>query len=58
VKYVNGRRTGLVTFCIETASNSGILKEKYKEGIEVSGRRGRRRRKILDDHKERRDTLI
>jgi hypothetical protein len=27
MKYVNGRRTGLVTFCVETAFN-GLLNEK------------------------------
>jgi len=27
-KYVNGRRTGLVTFCVETASYNGLLKER------------------------------
>jgi hypothetical protein len=32
MKYVNGRRTGLVTFCIETAFYNGLLKEIYKEG--------------------------
>jgi hypothetical protein len=32
------------------------LKERYvKGGIEVTGRRGRRRRKLLDDLKERRE---
>jgi hypothetical protein len=30
MKYVNGRRTGLVTFCVETASYNGLLKERYK----------------------------
>jgi hypothetical protein len=54
MKYVNGRRTGLVTFCVETAFYNGLLKEKYKGGIEVTGRRGRRRRQLLDDLKERR----
>jgi hypothetical protein len=56
MKYVNGRRTGLVTFCVETASYNGLLKGRYKGGggIEVTGRRGRRRRKLLDDLKERR----
>jgi hypothetical protein len=29
-KYVNGRRTGLVTFCVETAFYNGLLKERYK----------------------------
>jgi len=28
MKYVNGRRTGLVTFCVETAFYSGLLKER------------------------------
>ena len=50
-----GRRTGLVTFYLETAFYSGLLKERYKVwGIEVTGRQGRRRRKLLDDLKERR----
>ena len=53
MKYVNGRRTGLVTFYVETAFYNGLLKEKYG-GIEVTGRQGRRRRKLLGDLKERR----
>jgi hypothetical protein len=32
MKYVNGRRTGLVTFYVETAFYSGLLKERYKGG--------------------------
>jgi hypothetical protein len=28
MKYVNGRRTGLVTFCVETAFYKRILKER------------------------------
>jgi hypothetical protein len=44
IKYVNGRRTGLVTFCEKTAFYNGLLKERQKGGIEVTGRRGRRRR--------------
>ena len=32
MKYVNGRRTGLVTFCVETAFYNALLKERYKEG--------------------------
>ena len=54
MKYVNGRRIGLVTFCVETAFHNGLLKERYKRGKEVTGRRGRRRRKLLDDLEERR----
>ena len=30
MKYVNGRRAGLVTFCVETAFYNGLLKERYK----------------------------
>jgi hypothetical protein len=30
-----------------------VVEGKIKEGIEVTGRRGRRRRKLLDDLKER-----
>jgi hypothetical protein len=54
MKYVNGRRTGLVTFCVETAFYNGLLKERYKGGIGETGRQGRRRRKLMDDLKERR----
>jgi len=35
-KHVNGRRTGLVTFCVETAFYTGLLKERYKGWIEVT----------------------
>jgi hypothetical protein len=31
-----------------------VTEEKIKGGIEVTGRRGRKRRKLLDDRKERR----
>jgi len=30
MKYANGRRTGLVTLCVETAFYNGLLKERYK----------------------------
>jgi hypothetical protein len=30
MKYLNGRQTGLVAFCVETAYYNGLLKEKYK----------------------------
>jgi hypothetical protein len=32
-----------------------VIEGKIKGGIEVTGRRGRRRRKLLDDFKERRN---
>jgi hypothetical protein len=32
MKYANGRRTGLVTFYVETAFYKGLLKEGYKGG--------------------------
>ena len=35
-----------------------VIEGKIKTGIEVKGRRGRRRRKLLDDLKERKDTVI
>jgi hypothetical protein len=54
MKYVNRKRTGLFTSSVETAFYSGLLKERYKGGIEVTGRQGRRHRKLLDDLKERR----
>jgi len=31
-----------------------VIEEKIKKAVEVTGRRGRRRRKLLDDLKERR----
>jgi hypothetical protein len=54
MKYINERRTGLVTFCVETAFYNGLLKGKIQGGIEGTGRQGIRRRKLLDDLKERR----
>jgi hypothetical protein len=54
MKYVNGRRTGLVTFCVETAFYNGVIEGKIKWGIEETGRRGRSRRKLLNDLTERR----
>jgi hypothetical protein len=30
MKYVNGRRTGLFTFCVEIAFYNGLLNERYK----------------------------
>jgi hypothetical protein len=44
----------LVTFCVETAFYKKVIEGKIKGGIEVTGRRGRKRRKSLDDRKERR----
>jgi len=44
----------LVTFCVETAFYKRVIEGKIKGGIEVTGRRGRRRRKLLDDLKEKR----
>jgi hypothetical protein len=32
MKYVNGRRTGFVTFYVETAFYNGLLKERYRVG--------------------------
>jgi hypothetical protein len=32
MKYVNGRRTELVTFCVETAIYNGLSNEIYKRG--------------------------
>ena len=49
MKYVNGRRNGLVAFCVQR-----VIEGKIKGGIEVTGRQGRRRRNLLDDLKERR----
>ena len=43
----------MVTFCVETAFLQRVIEGKIKGGREVTGRRGRRRRKLLDDLKER-----
>ena len=43
MKYVNGRRTGLVTFCVETAFYNGLLKERYKRGGDRSDRKTRKK---------------
>jgi hypothetical protein len=51
MKYVNGRRTGLITFCCILQR---VIEGKIQGGIEVTGRQGKRRRKLLDDFKERR----
>jgi hypothetical protein len=50
MKYVNGRQTGLVTFCLLQRVTEG----KIQGGIEVTGRQRSRHRKLLDDLKERR----
>jgi membrane protein implicated in regulation of membrane protease activity len=44
----------LVTFYVKTAFYKGVTEGKIQGGIEVTGRQGRRRRKLLDDLKERR----
>ena len=43
MKYANGRRTGLVTFCVETAFYNGLLKEGYKGGEDRSDRKTRKK---------------
>jgi hypothetical protein len=52
MEYVTGRLNVLVIFCIEIAYCDRLLKERSKGGIKVTGRRGRRRRKLLGDLKE------
>jgi hypothetical protein len=52
MKYVNGRRTGHILR--RNCLLQRIIEEKIQGGIKVTGRRGRRRRKLLDDLKERR----
>jgi hypothetical protein len=54
MKYVNVRRNGLVTFFLETAFYKRVVEGKIQGGIDVTGRQGRRSRKLLDDLKERR----
>jgi hypothetical protein len=52
MKYVNGRQTGLVTFYVETAFSQRVIEGKIEGCIEVTGRRRRRHRELLDDLKE------
>jgi hypothetical protein len=54
MKYVNGRRTGLVTLVGRNCLLQRVIEGKIQGGIEATGRQGRRRRKLLDDFKERR----
>jgi len=51
MKYVNGRRTGLVTFLRRNCLLQRVIVGKIQGGIEVTGRQGRRLRKLLDDLK-------
>ena len=44
----------MVTFLRRNCRLQGVIEGKIKWGIEVTGRRGRIRRKLLDDLKERR----
>jgi len=44
----------LVTFCVQNCLLKRVIEGKIKGRIEVKGRRGRGRRKLLDDLKERR----
>jgi hypothetical protein len=52
MKYENGRLTGLVRSYVETAYY--VIEGKIKGQIEVTRRPGRRRKKLLDDLKDRR----
>ena len=48
MKYVNGKLTGLVTFMRRNCLLQRVIEGKTRGGIEVTGRQGRRRRKLLD----------
>jgi hypothetical protein len=41
----------LITFCVETAFLRQVIERKIKGGIGLTGRRRRRRRKLLGDIK-------
>ena len=43
MKYVNGRRTELVTFIVGTAFYNGLLKERYKGGGDRNDRKTRKK---------------
>ena len=52
------RLIGLVTSYVETAFLKQVIEGKIKGEMEVTRRRGRRRKKLLDDLKDGEDTLI
>jgi hypothetical protein len=49
VKYVNGRVTGFGHILRRNCLLRQVIEGMIKGGIEARGRRGRRRRKLLDD---------
>jgi hypothetical protein len=54
MKYVNERRTGFGHILRRNCLLQRVTEEKIQGEIEVTGRQGRRRWKLLDDLKERR----
>jgi hypothetical protein len=48
----DGRLTGLIILCVETAFYNTLLKEKVEGRTVVLGRRGIRRKQLLGDIKE------
>jgi hypothetical protein len=50
-----GRITGFVTSCVGTAFLNTLFKERERGRIEVTGKRGRRRKNLLGDIKEKKD---
>jgi hypothetical protein len=54
IKEANGRRTVLVNILRRNCRLQRVIEGKIQGRIEVTGRQGRRRRKLLDDLKERR----
>jgi hypothetical protein len=55
IKRKEGRITGFVTSCAGTAFLNTLFKETRRGRIEVTGKRGRRRKNLLDDLKENKD---
>jgi len=55
MKYTNGRRTNWIGHILRrNCLLQRVVEGKVQRGIVVTGRQGRRRTKLLDDHKERR----
>ena len=52
VQWKEGKLTGMVTSWLGTAFYNTLLKERYGGGHEVTRRRGRRRKQLLDDPQE------
>ena len=54
-QYIEGRLSTMVMSCVGSAFQKHVIEGKIEERLEVTEGRGRRRGRLLDDRKERRD---